>query len=98
MTTPGTTMIEELEHACNSASVLAMYASRDGDENRAQIHREEATRLRRRAARLPLDCPAAHRPHSRCWDRPDRKERAMSDELIHKMAGIGIEALRHERD
>jgi len=52
MTTPGTTMIEELEHACNSASVLAMYASRDGDENRAQIHREEATRLRRRAARV----------------------------------------------
>jgi len=50
MTTPGTTLIEELEHACNSASVLAMYASRDGAACRAQIHREEATRLRQRAA------------------------------------------------
>ena len=52
MTTPGTTLIEELEHACNSASVLAMYARRDGDENRAQIHRAEATRLHQRYTRV----------------------------------------------
>src|SRR6185312_16030022 len=52
MTTPGTTMIEELEHACNSASVLAMYASRDGAACRAQIHRAEATRLRQRYTRV----------------------------------------------